>query len=177
MGAALPIIAVAATVIGTATTAIGQVQAANASAAQGRYQAAVDRNNAITAQRLADDARARGEVDARTRRTQLAQVEGRQRASLAANGVLIDEGSALDIVSDTAALAELDALTIRSNAEREALGFETQGVNFQSSAALAEIRADQATSSIPLTVGSTLLTGAGSVAGKWYDFNQTGAFD
>jgi hypothetical protein len=39
----------------------------------------------------------------------------------------------------------LDALTVRNNAEREALGFRTQAGNFRSEADLADMRAAQPT--------------------------------
>ena len=45
---------------------------------------------------------------------------------MAANGVDLSSGSPLDILGDTAMYGELDALTIRSNAEREAYGYRVQ---------------------------------------------------
>lgn len=174
MGAAFPVISLASTLIGTVASAYGQMQQGKADAAQANYQAAVGRNNAILAQRAAEDARARGDEAARRQAVQTKQLAGRQRAVLAANGVLVDQGSALDLTSDTAEIGKLDELTIRSNAEREALGYEAQGMNFTAGAELNSMRAGNATSSGLGDAFGTLLTGAGSVASKWYQGKKEG---
>lgn len=174
MGAALPVLSIVGTVLGTAFSAIGQMQQGKAAAAQAEYQAAVGRNNAILATRAANDARLRGDEAARRKAVENKQLAGRQRAVLAANGVLVDQGSALDITSDTAEIGKLDELTIRSNAEREALGYEAQGMNFNASAGLNQMRADNATSSGYGAAFGTVLGGAGTVASKWYQFKNEG---
>jgi hypothetical protein len=51
---------------------------------------------------------------------------GAQRASYAAQGVLLSDGSALDVQKDTAYQGELDAITIRVNAARESWGFRIE---------------------------------------------------
>jgi len=170
----LAIASVASTAIGGVATMAGQAQASSAAQGQAAYQAGVLRNNKILADRAAQDALDRGKVAEDRQRIQTRQLAGRQRAVLAANGVLVDSGSALDITSDTAMIGELDALTIRANAEREAEGFRQQGANFSSEADLADARGRQAKSSLPLQIGGTLLSTTGSVASKWYGFNQDG---
>ncbi len=174
--ATLSALSIAATVVGTGVSALGQMQAGKAQAAQLNYQAAVGRNNSILAQRAADDARLRGEEAARREASKTKQLAGRQRAVLAANGQLVDQGSALDITNDTAEIGKLDELTIRSNAEREALGYEAQGMNFQAGSNLNSMGAANAsTASIGGAFG-TVLTGAGNVASKWYNFKKEGIF-
>lgn len=151
------------------------MQQSKAAAGQAEYQAAVGRNNAILAERAAADATLRGEQAERRQRMQIGGVQGRQRAVLAANGVLIDDGSALDLTSDTAAIGEVDALTIRSNAQREALGFRAQGANYSADAQLASMRANNSGSM--LGVAGTVLGGLGSVATKWYGFRKQDVFN
>ena len=109
--------------IGTGASIYGQMQQGQAASAQANYKAAVDRNNAILASRAAADARAQGEVAAAKQAQQNAQLVGRQRATLAGNGVVVDTGSALDLTTETKGQGALDQLTIRNNAERQALGF------------------------------------------------------
>jgi hypothetical protein len=174
--AALAVASIAATAIGTAVQMQGQRQAGKAAMAQAEYQAAVGRNNAILAQRAANDARARGEVAAADAVRRGNQLIGRQRAILAGNGVLVDEGSALDLTSETAGLNKLDELTIRSNAEREALGYEAQGMNFKGQAEMDLLAGTSARSAANTAAFGTALSGIGSVATKWYDFNRAGAF-
>jgi len=166
--ATLTAISIASTVASTGLQIVGQGQQAKAQQASHEYQAAVARNNQIIAQRQADDARARGAEAERQQRIKTQQLIGRQRAVLAANGVVVDQGSALDITTDTTGIGEQDALTVRANAEREALGFEAQGMNFGAQAGLNSFSA--ANSSATLGQVGTALGGLGTVADKWYRF-------
>jgi glucan-binding YG repeat protein len=160
--------------VGFGVQAYGQVQQGKANQARANYQAAVARNNQIIANRQAEDARRRGTLEANLQRQKSRQLVEQQRASIAGAGVLVDQDSALGTIVGTAGLGELDALTIQSNAEREALQFEAQGVNFQTEAQLRTFEGKQAVSSSYLKAGGTLLTGFGSVSSKWYIFNKIG---
>jgi hypothetical protein len=120
-------------------------------------------------------------MEAETFSGKVRQLGGQQKAVLAANGVLVESGTALDITAETAEVGQLDALTIRANAEREALGFEQQSVNFQAQAGQSTAQANLSTlagaNAASAGTGrafSSLLTGAGSVASKWYNFNKAG---
>lgn len=163
-------------VVGTGLTVAGQVQQGKAAKAQGDYQAAVARNNSILAERAAKDALDRGKVaeDESNRRTK--QLIGRQRAVLAGNGVVVDQDSALDITADTAESGRYDALTIRSNAEREALGYRAQGANFDADAGLYGMAGSNAFSAGVGGAFGTAITGAGTVANRWYNYRKAGAF-
>ncbi len=148
--------------------AYSSYQQSQAQQASYEYQAAVARNNAITAEWQAQDAIKRGEIAEEQQRRRTAMLKGTQTARLAANGLDISEGSALQILSDTDWMGEQDALTVRDNAAREAWGFRQQGQNYQSNSELMGMRADAEN---PLLAGSTsLLTNpaTGVVAQKWY---------
>lgn len=97
-----------------------------------KTQATIQRDfadyNADLAEARADDAIERGKKEESAFRKKVQQAIGSQRAALAAAGVELDEGSALDIQSETAALGEIDALNIRNNASREAFGFKSQAI-------------------------------------------------
>jgi hypothetical protein len=54
---------------------------------------------------------------------------GTQRAGFAGQGVDIGQGTPVDVQADTAYLGELDALTIRQNAQRAAHGYEVAAQN------------------------------------------------
>lgn len=130
-----------------------QVQAGKAAEKQGEYNAAIAENKAV-------DAKNRGRVEEnRQRRITAAQI-GRQRTQFAANGVALDSGSANDILADTAEIGELDALTIRGNAEREA--------QYHRSQARQDIYSGQvAKRQSYFGAGSTLLTGAAKASSYW----------
>lgn len=160
----LAVIAVGAIVAGGAVAAKGQAEAAAADKSASQFSAAVLRNNQIIADRQAEDARARGAVAATEKAKETKQLIGRQRVALAAGGGVIDEGSALDLTADTAGIGELDRLTILNNAEREALGFTTQGLNFQSEALLTDAGAKARQRAARLAIAGTLIGTAGSAA-------------
>lgn len=127
---------------------------------QGKYQEKVAENNAIVQNRMAEDALKRGEAKEQQHRQQVQQMISRQRTQLAANGVDMQGGSALDMIGDTAMMGELDALTIRSNAANEAYGHRVGATN-----TLAQGKLDRMAGNYG--AASTLLTGAGKVAGSW----------
>ncbi len=55
---------------------------------------------------------------------------GAIEASQAASNITVGSGSAVDVRSSAAEMGELDALTIRSNAEKQAYGYQTQAAAF-----------------------------------------------
>ena len=165
----LTIASIASTALGTVTSAIGQSRQAAAQRQQAAYQARVAENNAITANRLADDSLQRGQIEEQRSRQQTRALQGRQVAALTASGVDVASGSALDIVSDTAAVGEIDALTIRDNAAREAWQRRVQAQDFTNQGAL--FNAEAAASSGLAPVG-TLLTGIGGIADRWWRYRQ-----
>ena len=113
---------------------LGQLQQGKAAKAQADFQAQIAKNNSIIAQRAAGDVRERGKIAAGERDLKTRQFIGKQRVALASSGQEVDVGSGLEITSDTAALGKLDSLRIINNAEREAIGFETQAGNFTAEA-------------------------------------------
>ncbi len=96
---------------------------------------------------------------------------GRQRAAFASNGVEVDNGSALDIGADTAGANTLNELTIRDNAQKQALGFEAQGMNFSEQASLNTLAGQNAKDAGLTNSLESAFSGAGTVAAKWYQFN------
>ncbi len=165
-------IAAVASIGGTIMGAVGQLQAGDAAAKAANYNAAVARNNQIIAEQQAQDALKRGQIAEDEQRRKTAQIRGAQRASLAASGVALDQGAPLDILGDTAAFGELDALTIRNNADREAYGYRVQGMNFAAEAGLADARAGAARQAGMIGAAGTLLSGAGTVMDRWAQRNK-----
>lgn len=159
-------------VAGVVTGAFGAYNTSKATKTAYETQAAVARNNAQYAEWQARDAIRRGQEAEGAHRLKVAQLKGSQRARLAANGVVLDEGSALNILADTDFMGENDALTIRDNASREAWALRRQAAGFEADAGLLSTRAKDES---PLfAAGSTLLTGAGQVAASWYKRKQAG---
>ena len=111
--------AIGATVVGTGLSAYSKLKA-------GRKQQEMFERNAGFADWQAEDALARGAINEKRARQHTEEVIGAQRTSFAVQHVDVNLGSALDVQADAAYLGELDALTIRNNAAKEAYGYEVQ---------------------------------------------------
>jgi len=83
--------------------------------------------NAAVAELQAKDAVERGAEEESRFRTTVRGMVGTQRVGFAAGNIDVGYGSAVDVQADAAYLGELDALTIRTNAAREAWGYNVQG--------------------------------------------------
>jgi hypothetical protein len=94
--------------------------------------------NARLSEYQAEDAVRKGETQTQEHGTRTKQLIGKQRASLAAQGIDIESGSALDVQEDTAVQSAVDIMTIRNNAWREAWGFKVQADDYKSKGRLAE---------------------------------------
>ncbi len=119
------------TIAGGAASYAGASMQADAYEAQGDFQRQQFETNARLANMQSDDATRRGEIAATKVRQQARQVIGSQRSSIAAQGIEVNADSALDVQSDTAALAAEDAQTIKNNAWREAWGYKVQANQYQ----------------------------------------------
>ena len=100
---------------------------------------------------------------------------GAIKASSAASGVDVNSGSALDVQSSASELGELNAITIRGNAAKQAYGYETQGTSFQNQANLDTSQAADATTAGEIGAGSTFLGGVGSAASNYGKYLQQNA--
>ena len=166
----MAIVAAAASIASAVVGVAGAAYSGAAAEAQANYQAQVARNNAVIAERKAQDAIRLGKVEGDKRRRLTRSRISLQRAKLAASGQLVDAGTALDLTVDTAAFGELDALTIESNARRQAQGFRYQATNFEANARLADFNEKNAAiGGVINTVGAIAGLG-GSVAKNWNRF-------
>lgn len=147
--------------IGTGASVIGQINQQAAAGVQQGYLAQLARQRQQLAGQQARDAILRGQAAEQKQRDLTAQRIGTQTAALAAQGTDL-EGSPTDILGDTARAGEQDALTIRTNAAREAWAHEIQAAGYAADAALRE-------SFEPSTLGAgaSLLMGASALADKW----------
>jgi hypothetical protein len=186
MFATSTIIALALAGAGAATQAVGTIKAGNAAKRAGEAQREASESeaqladyNAEVADLQASDAIARGATDEAKFRAGVRGVIGSQRAGIAAGNVDVGFGSAVDVQADAAYLGELDALTIRTNAAREAWGYQVQGEDLRKRAEIARKEGvylekagqQQATTATIGAVG-TLATTGGSLLMSRYGFGK-----
>jgi len=161
-------LAIAGTVIGGASA----LYSADASSKASTYNAQVAEMNAVLSERRAKDAEARGKAAEQQKRMEVAQLQGKQRAAMAANGVDVNFGSALDTIVDTAFLGEMDALNIRRNAAREAYDFRVDAASGRADAGLARSSASNAMTAGYLDAAGTVLGGASSSYKSYREYNR-----
>lgn len=150
--------------VGTAATVSGQMNAQSAAGAQANYMRQVQQQQQQVAQQQAADALKRGDIAEQKNREATGQRIGTQTAALAGQGTDLS-GSPTDILTDTRRAGELDALTVRNNAAREAWGYQVQGSNAGAGAALYGSFQPSY-----LGAGASLLSGASGLADKWSKF-------
>lgn len=148
MAAAVAWVASNATVIqaiGTAFSVIGALNQGQQAKSAAEYNAAVANNNAIAARQ---QAAANAAAQQRKARLQI----GSMRAGYGASGVGL-EGSPLDVLEQSAAMAELDRQNIL-------YGGTLRSQGYQATAGLELMRGDAAETGSYLSAGSALLSGA-----------------
>lgn len=153
-----------ASVAGAGIGALGAIQSSRAQAASAKYNAAVAANNAVIAKQNATWAAQAGEAQAGMSQMKTRAAVGSITANQAASGVDLTTGSSLDVRSSARELGELDAISIRSNAAREAYGFETNASSFTAQSQLDRFEARSASTSGYINAGSTILGGVGTGA-------------
>lgn len=159
--AALGLTAMQTAVVGT--LAASSAMSAYGAQQQGKAAAQVARNNQIMGEYAAQDALARGDEEAMKARRQGDQIKGAMRSRMAANGLDLNVGTAGELQDQADFFSLTDQTTARNNAKRDAWSMRAQGAN-------ARAQGDAAAAQGNLAAFSTLLGGAGQVAGKWQQY-------
>lgn len=144
---------------GTAFSAVGSSKA-------GKANQRLAEANAAVAEIQAADAIQRGEIEEGIHRTKVKGIIGSQRAAFAAAGVDVNSGSAVDVQADSAKFGELDALTIRTNAAREAWGYKVGAEDMRARGKIARNQGDS-------QALGTIVSAAGSYTSSRYGFGST----
>lgn len=146
--------------LGALTSAAGAFAKANAERQTSLFNAKVAEGDAINQQRI-------GDSQAQKLYAQTNQLKGTQRASLAARGLDLGTGSPLDILTSTDVMGGADQATLKTNTQN----------NVQADLNKAAYYKSQASNASPFVSAATsLVTGAGKVSDKWYDYKKSGLF-
>lgn len=130
----------------------GAYSQSRAAKAQAKYQKSIYDTNAYMSELQAEDALSRGNTEARRVQGTAERVRGTQRAGYAAQGVAVNSGTPAAIQQESATMGELDALTVKNNAWREAWGYRVQADDLRA-------RGDMALRAGRNEAGNTILTG------------------
>jgi len=154
---------------------IANRQQAEFNAKKLQYDAAVQRNNQILAERMAQDALDVGAIEESQHRVRIAQAIGTTTAALAGSGFDATAEDAPVLVGDIAATGELEALTIRRNAKARELGLAFEAQNYASQAEIFEVQAQNQQplriADAPSPVGK-VLGHVGNFAESWFSYKS-----
>lgn len=123
--------------VGTAVNFIGQRKQAGYEERQGEMERDLFGKNADLAEAQATDAEARGHEAELRQRLRIRLLTGAQNSSFAGQGVNVGVGSPQQVMGSDRSIGEMDALAIRENAHREAMGFTKQAEIFRTQGNLA----------------------------------------
>lgn len=141
-----------------ALMAVGTVTEAASSIQEGNAMAAAEKANAQLASSYAGQVRQSGAYEETKLAREKRQAAGTQRARYAKSGVLITEGSPLEVMADTAAQYEMDILTNRYNTEVEARRYDYESEYRRKMASrYKQLGYTKAATGVLLNVGSALV--------------------
>lgn len=146
---------------------VGQIEQASAQAAASKYSAQVagiNQKQALTNEQLASES---GDIQADIQSRRTRALVGEEIANAGASGLDVRSGSNIDTQISSQIMGKVDALTVRSNAAREAYGYQTQADTFAGEKSLKEAEGKNAQTAGGIGAASTLL-GAGGTAASNY---------
>lgn len=155
------------TIAGSMISARGERTAGKAAASADLFNAGVAATNAQIALQNATYAGQAGEVAVGIQGLKTAEAVGGIKAGQAASGVDVNSESAVNVRASESAKGMFDALTIRSNAAKEAYGFQTQAADFSAQSANFKNQAVFDRQAGNIKAKSTLLSGIAQ-AGKGF---------
>lgn len=129
--------------------------------AQGQYQKQQAYAQAGLNELYAKDVEAKGRRASLRVRQKANVVKGAQRAALAAQGIDVSTGTAGDILDETQTAGEMDALTTKNNAWREAFGYKTEAVRLRTEGDYANMTAKNQ-AKLTLLTGGLQAVGTGA---------------
>jgi len=147
----MSIIPIALMAVGTVTSAMSAIQEGNA-------MSAAEKANANLSDLYASQVRQSGAYEVSKIERQKKQTQATQKARYAKSGVLITEGSPIEVMADTAAQYEMDILATRYNTEVEAGAYDYQAkYRRQMASRYRSLGYTKAFSTVLLNVGSAFI--------------------
>jgi hypothetical protein len=135
-------------------TLLNGVSSAYSGHQAGKLNDSMARFNAKIADMQAADAMQRAGVDEVKLRNNVQSTLATQRAGYASQGVVVDQDTAAELARQTAAMRDVDVMTIRNNARQEAWGYKVQAINDRLGGLFGRLTADNQARQTLLTSGA-----------------------
>lgn len=148
----------------TAVSAGGQIVGAIGKSQQATYAASIAERNRVQAANQAKDAAENTALEAQRRYRQLNQTRGAQLAAMAANGVDLNFGTAVDVQRDTLMIGAEDVGQIYKAGNEKVKGFDNEAWNYAAEGAAQRAKAKGAIVEGVFGAAGTALGGASQLA-------------
>ena len=158
-------------IFGGINSAYGAFASARSTKNQLEFQAKMSEINARQAEQQAQSIMYAAERQAGQVTLRAGKVKSSQKASMAANGIALGEGSAAETIATTDLMKEIDALTINANAVRAAAAARSQSVNYSNQSLLSQTSSD--TISPFSSAATSMISSATTVASSWYSSSRS----
>tara|TARA_R110000824_G_scaffold69297_4_gene178631 strand:- start:2611 stop:3171 length:561 start_codon:yes stop_codon:yes gene_type:complete len=165
-------IGMGADLLGGLIGASSEVQSGESSQRQAIYSAQVLRQNAELEERTAREIREQADFAIQQRGLQTVADIGVGQAQAAGAGVVVNQDSIADAVSDAIRAGTLDKIMLNKNAQRQAMAAKIRATSFRDQASNTLTAGSNIASAGLSSATGTLLATAGSVAGKWASFSD-----
>lgn len=144
------------------------------------FQADMSRLNAVQAEFTAQQIMRAGNLKQGQVSLRAGKIKSSQRASLAARGIDLGVGSAVETIATTDLMKEIDMLTVNSETVRSAEAARLQRQNYLTQAAIQDVSSENVmassrTISPAMAATTSLLGSASSVANAWYQDRKLAA--
>ena len=159
---------------GAGISAFGALTGGGAQSQMFQYQAGVANLNKQIALQNADYALATGDVQAEKYGMAARERMGAIRAGEGAQNIDVGSGSKAAVQEGQQTVAGIDLATIANNAARKAYGYQVEATQDTAQAALDTQAASDAKAAGGIKAVASLVSGAGSVASKWYQGPSVG---
>lgn len=160
----------ATTAISGAVGGYGAIKQGEAQAAAAKYNSAVEGQNAAISSQNAEIAEQSGAAQAGMQGLKTKAAVGATLTNQGASGVDVAGGSAVNVRESEKALGEVDALTIRSNAARDAFGYKVKSKSEEGQSAVSAFEAANDSTAGKISGAGTFLGGLGSASSEYQKY-------
>lgn len=168
--ATMALIAMGTSMAGGAVSAYGAIQSGDAQSKAALYNRDVSLQNAKSAKDnaglVSEAGSARVGIEGQKTRSNIGSIVANQAAS----GIDVNSGSAVDVRASAAELGLMDAMTIRSNAVKEAYGYQVQSVGHEAQAGLDLMESKEAKKAAKINAVGTFLGSAGNAGANYQNY-------
>lgn len=152
---------------GVGLNAFGSYESGMSSSAAASYQAQIAANNAITANQNAKWDIQAGDIAATNEELKTRAQIGTAKANQGASGIDVNTGSSADVREGMTETGTANALTVRSNAAKQAYGAQVEAVSDTAQSKLDTMQAEQAQEAGEIGGLGSLLSGAATVGANY----------